>query len=250
MQQQLLINLNAVFRAPKSSEAQLAGALQAEAGVLDASLSRIKGHIAQLASAQAGKAGATRGPESAKAAGLNGHPGGSSNAEGVGSQAAATKDAAGAGQVEALKQELEHANSSVSRQAARPAMHCWHPVRMPLTGADRCWRLAALRLADGSQIPGLACSVPPRGPCPAGTAREAVTLLLLLGLTTSCDTQVAAWKAWHSNQKAECERLRQGRGDLEARMASHQADMAQTQVWHGACSLHHPGPLPHHDLPF
>ena len=79
---------------------------------------------------------------------------------------------------------------------------------------------------------------PRGGPALLWKAAGAVRLLLLLlRLTSSWGGQVATWKAWHGNQKAECERLRQGRGDLEARMASQQAELAQTQVWHGACSL-------------
>ena len=126
--------LGAACRAPKSSEAQLAGALQAEAGVLDASLARIKGHIAQLASAQAGKAGASTGPESAAAAGASSRPGGGSISSAEG--AAATQGAAGAGAVEALRQELEQAHTSVSPQAEQrlPCMSR-QAARMPPTGA-------------------------------------------------------------------------------------------------------------------
>ena len=49
--------------------------------------------------------------------------------------------------------------------------------------------------------------------------------------------QVATWKAWHSNQQTECERLRQSSSQLQARVASQQAQLVQGQVRPQAAQL-------------
>lgn len=76
--------------------------------MLDASLSRIKGHITQLACSQASKPAAGK---DASSAAPGSQPDG--GAQDAGKQSKAGQDGEGPA-VEALKKELEHANSSVS----------------------------------------------------------------------------------------------------------------------------------------